>query len=95
MAEREQGADTPTAAFKCLGFRRDRSCVAVNRFCALGWMRTNWRRPRSWPPVAVRDWLRREIISRVPMGSDGGRWPTDPAVAMSDVLRAALPSRPT
>ena len=59
-------------------------------------------RPSTRPPSRVRGGFEDlilaggvESMSRVPMGSDGGAWATDPATALRDRLRARRASAPT
>ena len=57
--------------------------VQVNRFCASGLEATNMAAAKvmsGQSQAAIGGGV--EIMSRVPMGSDGGAWPTDPAVAI-------------
>jgi acetyl-CoA C-acetyltransferase len=57
--------------------------VQVNRFCASGLEATNMAAAQvmsGQSQAAIGGGV--ESMSRVPMGSDGGAWPTDPAVAI-------------
>src|SRR5438477_428444 len=79
----EQGADIARTAAVMAGFAETVSGVQVNRFCASGLEATNMAAAQvmaGQSQAAIGGGV--ESMSRVPMGSDGGAWPTDPAVAI-------------
>src|SRR5215470_10799908 len=79
----EQGADIARTAAVMAGFAESVSGVQINRFCASGLEATNMAAAQviaGQSQAAIGGGV--ESMSRVPMGSDGGAWPTDPAVAM-------------
>src|SRR6201993_342848 len=79
----EQGADIARTAAVMSGFAETVSGVQINRFCASGLEATNMAAAQIMSGQSqgtVGGGV--ESMSRVPMGSDGGAWPTDPAVAM-------------
>src|SRR5258708_13809748 len=79
----EQGADIARTAAVMAGFAETVSGVQVNRFCASGLEATNMAAAQvmaGQSQAVIGGGV--ESMSRVPMGSDGGAWPTDPAVAI-------------
>ncbi len=79
----EQGADIARTAAVMAGFAETVSGVQVNRFCASGLEATNMAAAQimsGQSQAAIGGGV--ESMSRVPMGSDGGAWAVDPAVAM-------------
>ena len=80
----EQGADIARTAVRHGRLRRDRGRACRSTASApRAWRPPTWRRPRSCPArarLAIGGGV--ELMSRVPMGSDGGAWPVDPAVAI-------------
>ena len=79
----EQGADIARTAAVVAGYAESVPGVQVNRFCASGLEATNMAAAQvmsGQSQAAIGGGV--ESMSRVPMGSDGGAWPTDPAVAM-------------
>jgi acetyl-CoA C-acetyltransferase len=79
----EQGADIARTAAVMAGYAETVSGVQVNRFCASGLEATNMAAAQVMAGqslAAIGGGV--ESMSRVPMGSDGGAWPVDPAVAM-------------
>src|SRR5262249_16287082 len=71
------------AAAVMAGFAESVSGVQINRFCASGLEATNMAAAQvmaGQSQAAIGGGV--ESMSRVPMGSDGGAWPVDPAVAM-------------
>jgi acetyl-CoA C-acetyltransferase len=79
----EQGADIARTASVMAGFAETVSGVQVNRFCASGLEATNMAAAQvmaGQSQAAIGGGV--ESMSRVPMGSDGGAWPVDPAVAI-------------
>ena len=79
----EQGADIARTAAVMAGYAESVSGVQVNRFCASGLEATNMAAAQvmsGQSQAAIGGGV--ESMSRVPMGSDGGAWPVDPAVAM-------------
>ncbi len=79
----EQGANVARTAVMAAGYDESVPGVQVNRFCASGLEAINIAAAKvmsGQSPMAVGGGV--EAMSRVPMGSDGGAWPVDPAVAM-------------
>jgi len=79
----EQGANVARTAAVMAGYAETVSGVQVNRFCASGLEATNMAAAQvmsGQSQAAIGGGV--ESMSRVPMGSDGGAWPTDPAVAI-------------
>ena len=79
----EEGACIPRVAAVSAGYDESVAGVQVNRFCASGLEATNMAAGQIMAGQA--DMMISggvEHMSRVPMGSDGGAWATDPAVAM-------------
>jgi acetyl-CoA C-acetyltransferase len=79
----EQGADIARTAAVMAGYAETVSGVQVNRFCASGLEATNMAAAQvmaGQSQAAIGGGV--ESMSRVPMGSDGGSWAVDPAVAM-------------
>ncbi|GER00733.1 acetyl-CoA acetyltransferase [Iodidimonas gelatinilytica] len=79
----EQGACIPRVAAMNAGYAETVAGVQVNRFCASGLEASNMAAAQVMAGQAdlmVAGGV--EAMSRVPMGSDGGAWATDPAVAM-------------
>jgi acetyl-CoA C-acetyltransferase len=86
----EQGADIARTAVLDAGWAQQVAGVTQSRFCASGWSRSTWPRPRwpaVWEDLVVAGGV--ESMSRWPMGSDGGAWVMDPRVNPKTVLRAA------
>ncbi|QQS12111.1 MAG: acetyl-CoA C-acetyltransferase [Rhodospirillales bacterium] len=79
----EQGANIARTAAIRAGLAETVAGVTVNRFCASGLEATNMAAAQvmSGQATAVIGGGV-ESMSRVPMGSDGGSWPVDPAVAI-------------
>src|SRR5882672_3803943 len=78
----EQGADIARTAAVISGYAETVPGVQVNRFCASGLEATNMAAAQvmaGQSQAAIGGGV--ESMSRVAMGSDGGAWPTDPAVA--------------
>ena len=78
----EQGADVARTAVLTAGWSQDTAGVQVNRFCASGLEAVNMAAAKvksGEARMAVGGGI--EAMSRVPMGSDGGAWPTDPSSA--------------
>src|SRR5260370_14772933 len=94
----EQGADIARTAAVVAGYAESVPGVQVNRFCASGLEATNMAAAQvmsGQSQATIGGGV--ESMSRVPMGSDGGAWPTDPAVAVPRYfvpqgLPAALPA---
>ena len=86
----EQGGDiAKTAALKA-GYPETVAGVQLNRFCASGLEAVNQAASRvrgGFEDLILAGGV--ESMSRVPMGSDGGAWASDPATALRDRLRAA------
>ena len=79
----EQGADIARTAAVMSGYAESVSGVQINRFCASGLEATNMAAAQvmaGQSQAVIGGGV--ESMSRVPMGSDGGAWPTDPAVAI-------------
>ena len=79
----EQGANIARTAAVMAGYSETVAGVSVNRFCASGLEATNMAAAQvmaGQSQAVIGGGV--ESMSRVPMGSDGGAWPTDPAVAM-------------
>ena len=80
----EQGADIARTAVLCAGYDHNTAGVQVNRFCASGLEAVNMAAAKvkaGEADFAIGGGV--ESMSRVPMGSDGGAWPADPAAAFS------------
>jgi acetyl-CoA C-acetyltransferase len=79
----EQGANIARTAVLMAGYDQNVPGVQVNRFCASGLEAVNMAAAKvmsGQSPMAIGGGV--EAMSRVPMGSDGGAWPVDPAVAI-------------
>jgi len=79
----EQGANIARAAVLTAGYDESVPGVQINRFCASGLEAVNMAAAKvmsGQSPMAIGGGV--ESMSRVPMASDGGAWPVDPAVAM-------------
>lgn len=79
----EQGANIARTAVLTAGYDETVPGVQVNRFCASGLEAVNMAAAKvmsGQSPMAIGGGV--EAMSRVPMGSDGGAWPVDPAVAI-------------
>ena len=79
----EQGANVARTAVLMAGYDESVPGVQVNRFCASALEAVNMAAAKvmsGQTPMAVAGGV--EAMSRVPMGSDGGAWPVDPAVAI-------------
>src|SRR6516162_1035465 len=79
----EQGANIARAAVLMSGYDETVPGVQINRFCASGLEAVNMAAAKvmsGQSPMAIGGGV--ESMSRVPMASDGGAWPVDPAVAM-------------
>ncbi|GER02621.1 hypothetical protein JCM17846_03030 [Iodidimonas nitroreducens] len=79
----EQGACIPRVAAINAGYAESVAGVQINRFCASGLEASNMAAGQVMAGQAdlmIAGGV--EGMSRVPMGSDGGAWATDPAVAM-------------
>ena len=78
----EQGADIARTAAVVAGYAETTAGVQVNRFCASGLEACNMAAAKVMTgeaDMAIGGGV--ESMSRVPMGSDGGAWPTDPSSA--------------
>jgi acetyl-CoA C-acetyltransferase len=78
----EQGSDIARVAAIYAGYDQDVAGVQVNRFCASGLEATNMAAAQimsGQSDMTIGGGV--ESMSRVPMGSDGGAWATDPDVA--------------
>ena len=79
----EQGADIARVAAVRAGFDETVPGVQINRFCASGLDAINFAAAEIMAgqhEMTIGGGV--ESMSRVPMGSDGGAWPVDPAVAI-------------
>lgn len=79
----EQGANIARIAVLCAGYNQNVPGVQINRFCASGLEAVNMAAAKvmsGQSPMAIGGGV--ESMSRIPMGSDGGAWPVDPAVAL-------------
>jgi len=79
----EQGANIARVAALHAGFNQRVPGVSINRFCASGLEATNMAAAQvmaGQSDLVIGGGV--ESMSRVPMGSSGGAWPTDPQVAM-------------
>ena len=79
----EQGSVIPRTAVINAGLGETTGGVQVNRFCASGLEAVNMAAAKVMSGEAdltIGGGI--ESMSRVPMGSDGGAWPTDPAIAL-------------
>jgi acetyl-CoA C-acetyltransferase len=79
----EQGSDIARVAVIQSGYAETTAGVQINRFCASGLEACNMAAAQvmsGQSQMAIGGGV--ESMSRVPMGSDGGAWATDPAVAM-------------
>lgn len=79
----EQGADIARTAVLNADYAETTAGVQVNRFCASGLEATNIAAAKVMAgeaEFAIGGGV--ESMSRVPMGSDGGAWPTDPTAAL-------------
>ncbi len=78
----EQGAVITRTAVLNAGFAETTAGIQVNRFCASGLESINIAAAKvkaGEADLTIGGGV--ESMSRVPMGSDGGAWPVDPAVA--------------
>lgn len=81
----EQGAVITRTASLQSGFAETTSGIQVNRFCASGLEAVNIAAAKvksGEAQMTIGGGV--ESMSRVPMGSDGGAWPTDPQSAMNN-----------
>ena len=79
----DQGGDLPRTAALAAGLPQTVAGVQVNRFCASGLEAVNLaaQKVRSgWEQLVLAGGV--ESMSRVPMGSDGGAWASDPETAL-------------
>ncbi|MFP3944428.1 MAG: acetyl-CoA C-acetyltransferase [Alphaproteobacteria bacterium] len=80
---REQGADIARTAVLNADYDQSVSGVQINRFCASGLEAVNMAAAQVMAgqhDLTIGGGV--ESMSRVPMGSDGGAWPTDPEAAL-------------
>jgi acetyl-CoA C-acetyltransferase len=78
----EQGADIARTAALTADYDQSAAGVQINRFCASGLEACNMAAAKVMSgeaDLAIGGGV--ESMSRVPMGSDGGAWPTDPSSA--------------
>ncbi|KPQ27615.1 MAG: acetyl-CoA C-acetyltransferase [Marinobacter excellens HL-55] len=76
----DQGADIAKTAALAAGWDEKVAGVTLNRFCASGLEAVNLAAMKvrsGWEDMVVAGGV--EAMSRVPMGSDGGAWATDPS----------------
>jgi acetyl-CoA C-acetyltransferase len=79
----EQGADIARTAVLTADYAETTAGVQINRFCASGLEATNMAAAKvmaNEADMTIGGGV--ESMSRVPMGSDGGAWPTDPSSAL-------------
>ena len=79
----EQGANIARVAALVAGYDESAPGVQINRYCASGLEACNMATAKvmsGQSPLAVGGGV--ESMSRVPMGTGGGAWPADPAVAL-------------
>jgi acetyl-CoA C-acetyltransferase len=79
----EQGANIASVAALVAGYDESAPGVQINRYCASGLEACNMAAAKvmsGQSPLAVGGGV--ESMSRVPMGTGGGAWPSDPAVAL-------------
>ena len=80
----DQGADIARVAALKAGMPENVAGVQLNRFCGSGLEAVNQAAARirsGWEEMLIAGGV--ESMSRVPMGSDGGAWATDPATALA------------
>ena len=80
----EQGGDIAKTAALAAGYPETVAGVQLNRFCASGLEAVNQAAARvrsGFEDLILAGGV--ESMSRVPMGSDGGAWATDPATALT------------
>jgi acetyl-CoA C-acetyltransferase len=78
----EEGADIARTAVLTAGYAQTTAGVQINRFCASGLEACNMAAAKVMSgeaEFAIGGGV--EVMSRVPMGSDMGAWPTDPSSA--------------
>ncbi|WP_369058149.1 acetyl-CoA C-acetyltransferase [Caulobacter sp. 73W] len=78
----EQGSDIARTAVLTADYAETTAGVQINRFCASGLEAVNMAAAKVMSgeaDLAIGGGV--ESMSRVPMGSDGGAWPTDPSSA--------------
>ncbi len=78
----DQGGDIAKTAALAAGYPETTAGVQLNRFCASGLEAVNQAASRiraGWEDLILAGGV--ESMSRVPMGSDGGPWAADPAIA--------------
>ena len=78
----EQGSDVARTAVLTADYAESVAGVQINRFCASGLEAVNMAAAKvasGEAQLAIGGGV--ESMSRVPMGSDGGAWPTDPSSA--------------
>jgi acetyl-CoA C-acetyltransferase len=79
----EQGANIARVAVIAAGYHESAAGVQINRFCASGLEACNMAAAKvmsGQSPLVIGGGV--ESMSRVPMGSSGGAWSADPAVAI-------------
>ena len=79
----EQGANIARVAAIAAGYHESAAGVQVNRFCASGLEACNMAAAKvmsGQSPLVIGGGV--ESMSRVPMGTSGGAWAADPAVAI-------------
>ena len=80
----DQGGDIAKTAALAAGLPETTAGVQLNRFCASGLEAVNQAASRvrgGFEQLILAGGV--ESMSRVPMGSDGGAWATDPATALT------------
>jgi len=79
----EQGANIARVAVLTAGYAQTTAGVQINRYCASGLEACNIAAAKvmsGQSPMTIGGGV--ESMSRVPMGTGGGAWPADPAVAL-------------
>jgi acetyl-CoA C-acetyltransferase len=79
----EQGADIARTAVLAADYAQSVAGVQINRFCASGLEAVNIAAARvmsGMADMAIGGGV--ESMSRIPMGTSGGAWPMDPAIAI-------------
>lgn len=79
----EQGADIARTAVLAAEYAQSVAGVQINRFCASGLEAVNIAAARvmsGMADMAIGGGV--ESMSRIPMGTSGGAWPMDPAIAI-------------
>ena len=81
----DQGGDIARAAALSAGLPDTTPGIQINRFCASAMEAVNWAAMKvasGWEDLVLAGGV--EMMSRVPMGSDGGAWAMDPITAYNN-----------